>query len=816
MTRDLYRKILLLLLLLAAIPAAAADDSPEKLFWAFDSSNGMADNSAQTIRCTKTGRIVISTIGHINFYDGLSFTHIDPQKSDVFPLPGYHGHYHLYFDRYHHLWLKDKHQVTCVDLLTERFISDVRGVIKSFGIRHTVEDMFVDGNGDPWFMSDGKLYGKDERTVLPLRESVTLHDVDVHDSTLLMLFYSDGVVTAYKLDDGRLSFEIAMSDESESLRYAASSVTTRCDKGFLQIRNGSKEAMLRRLDVESRRWTTLMEQPYHLNNAAIYKDNIYIASEYGYWVHNINTGKQTHCEELTLSKGRKLRTDINTIEFDRQGGMWLGTENRGLLYAKPYPPPFSSYSWSDPRAMTLYDKMHAKLGTVLTYHRPVNCVYKDSRGWTWTGTYAGLQLQKRQGDKVTTLKREDGLSNEMIHAVIEDDNHDIWVSTSYGIAHLFVKNDEVTRIESYVLLDNVPNESFVNGCAAKMDDGSIVMQALDHMVTFNPAKFHPDFLDMMLFPKLIRLNVDGFTVQPGQKVDGRVILDRAVTRTKGFSVNYDQNSIRMTFAGLNYQRSIQTYWRVRVKGTGKYDDWQVFSYYNSGGLVDKYGMLQLPLAGMKPGIYDVEVQASFSPDRWPQEPFVWSVKVEEPWWRTTGLYMAMTFLLLLLAIADVFLFNRNTRLSMMRLNGEHELMRRIGNFVLRCNRQSNDKLVPLPSDLASSDQQETSDEFVEAMVKIVPFVNSQEGKSYTLDQMSAATGIDIAGFCDLVSSQLEKNPRQVAVRLRLMEGEQLLRKSNMTVDEISEECHFASPNFFISTFYHHYRMTPADYRRTHS
>ena len=89
------------------------------------------------------------------------------------------------------------------------------------------------------------------------------------------------------------------------------------------------------------------------------------------------------------------------------------------------------------------------------------------------------------------------------------------------------------------------------------------------------------------------------------------------------------------------------------------------------------------------------------------------------------------------------------------------------------------------------------------------------GNAVTLCGLPAAQK-EIAGFCDLVSSQLEKNPRQVAVRLRLMEGEQLLRKSNMTVDEISEECHFASPNFFISTFYHHYRMTPADYRRTHS
>ena len=49
-----------------------------RVFFSFDASNGLADNSAQTIRCTKSGRMIITTIGHINFYDGDAFNHIDP------------------------------------------------------------------------------------------------------------------------------------------------------------------------------------------------------------------------------------------------------------------------------------------------------------------------------------------------------------------------------------------------------------------------------------------------------------------------------------------------------------------------------------------------------------------------------------------------------------------------------------------------------------------------------------------------------------------------------------------------------------------
>ena len=91
--------VLFVCMLLTTVTASAG---PKlfRVFYSFDASNGLADNSAQTIKCTKTGRMVISTIGHINFYDGDNFTHIDPRPDDLFPLPKYNGHYHNYFDRF--------------------------------------------------------------------------------------------------------------------------------------------------------------------------------------------------------------------------------------------------------------------------------------------------------------------------------------------------------------------------------------------------------------------------------------------------------------------------------------------------------------------------------------------------------------------------------------------------------------------------------------------------------------------------------------------------------------------------------------------
>ena len=93
--------LLVTCLLMPATVHALGD--AERVFYSYDASDGLADNSAQSILCTKTGRMLISTIGHINFYDGDTFVHIDPEEENVFPLPKYKGHYHLYFDKHHHL-----------------------------------------------------------------------------------------------------------------------------------------------------------------------------------------------------------------------------------------------------------------------------------------------------------------------------------------------------------------------------------------------------------------------------------------------------------------------------------------------------------------------------------------------------------------------------------------------------------------------------------------------------------------------------------------------------------------------------------------
>ena len=158
------RTCLLILLLMTLAPCMVWAETSSRVFQNFNASNGLADNSAQTILCTKTGRLVITTMGQINFYDGQKFTYIDPTEEDLYPLADYRGNYHLYFDIYHHLWLKNTHSVTCVDLLTEKFVTSIDSVIVGFGMDKKVSDLFVSSDGVVWLLNPDGIFSTFENT----------------------------------------------------------------------------------------------------------------------------------------------------------------------------------------------------------------------------------------------------------------------------------------------------------------------------------------------------------------------------------------------------------------------------------------------------------------------------------------------------------------------------------------------------------------------------------------------------------------------------------------------------------------------------
>ena len=805
--------------LLASILYLKAETS-SRVFEVYNAANGLADNSAQTIKCTKTGRLVITTMGQINFFDGHKFTYIDPTNENQYLLADYKGNYHLYFDKYHHLWLKDRHSVTCVNLTTEKFVDSIEAVFAEFGVKKKVRDLFVDNDGIVFLLTDEGLYSVASKQVFKVRKGQNLQDMETNGDKYLLLFYENGELDVLELSTGAIVYESKSYGSADYKRYGNTSVLYEDGDTYYQLRNGDKEAILQRFKVGKWEWETLMKTPYHLNNIELHDSIVYLPCEYGYWTYEVATGKASHCETLQMMHGKPLYTDMNTLAFDKQGGIWIGTENRGLLYSRPFNVPFRVYTWEDQEALDYATKMDHLPRSQQFRGRTVNCLFRDSRGWQWVGTASGLLLYKSAEEKLPKVfTRRDGLLNNVIHAIVEDLSHNIWVSTSYGISRLqFNDQKEFCDILSYDNYDYIPNESFVNGKAMRLDDGTIVMQGLDHVVAFNPARMRTISEDMgfKLYPKLVKLLVNGTEVKTGDELDGNVILTRALTRTKDINVNYDQNSLSLTFSALNYFRPRQTYYRLRVKEID--DTWKVYTSYNSNGIVDGKGQLHLPLVALAPGTYTIEVQASMALDDWDTEPYVWTVNVNEPWWRTSAIFLLLGLVLLALFLTNVFFYVRNSKMAARRYGEELNIIKRLKSFVATCYDANGDLLEPTVEEMVSTGEvsnNSLSPEFVDVMSRIMEVVYKKKAGQLSMQMLSSMVNMDLQKFYNLITSNIYKNPRGLVKRVMMKRAEEMLRTSGKDVGEIAKECRFASPNYFIASFYREYQMLPNEYRRKH-
>ena len=817
MQSEVKKLLLWCLLMMAALPLKS-EVSP-RIFEVYNASNGLSDNSAQTIRCTKTGRLVITTTGQINFFDGNHFTYIDPSNENVYPLADYSGHYHLYFDRYHHLWLKDKHSVTCVNLTTEQFTESIKTVFREFGVSEKVRDLFVDNDGVVFLLVSGGLYSVESKQTYKVRAKRNLQDLETYGDKYLLLFYDDGELDVLELSTGSTVYVSKAYDEVEAKNYDRTSVLYEDGSRYYQIRNGSKGGVLQRFDIGKWEWSQVLKTPYHLSNIEKLDSTFYVPCAQGYWTFQAGSGELKHYDTLSLMSGQKLTTSLNALVFDKQGGMWAGTEQWGLLYARPYNVPFTVYPLSAPKAQEYLAAMEHLAGASQYRDKRANCVFTDSRGRTWVGASSGLLLYKSKSEKLPVVfTRGEGLLNNVVHAVVEDHLKNIWVGTSYGLSCLlFDDKGEFLRIISYNAYDRIPNESFANGKAMCLADGTVVMQMLDHVLEFNPDEMSTltEKTNYQIYPKLVKLLVNGNEVRTGEALDGHVILDRALTRTREINVPYDLNSLSLTFSGLNYFRPQQTYYRVRVLG---YDDvWRIMTSYNSKGQVDSKGQLHLPLPALKPGSYTIQLQASMAPDGWTTEPYEWVVNVNEPWWRTTGVFMLVGLVLLALFLVNVWLFVRNSSMRTRRSSEEQGIIRRITQFAGYGFDSKKDLLAPSLEEITGyhNEPGSASVEFIETMLKIRPTVSGKKESQLTMKMLSEIAGLDLQRFYSLISSNIYKDPQMLIRRVALQRAEELLRTTSLDIADIAEECNFVTPNFFIASFYREYRLLPDDYRRKH-
>ena len=121
---------------------------------------------------------------------------------------------------------------------------------------------------------------------------------------------------------------------------------------------------------------------------------------------------------------------------------------------------------------------------------------------------------------------------------------------------------------------------------------------------------------------------------------------------------------------------------------------------------------------------------------------------------------------------------------------------------------------PIPEEVygMGDPQNDLSAEFMETMTKMLPVLTSKEASRITMRELSDVVGMDVQKLYQLVTANIYKSPRPLARKIMLAKATEMLKTTKMSVAEISDACGFATPNYFIATFYHQNKMTPEHYR----
>ena len=115
-------------------------------------------------------------------------------------------------------------------------------------------------------------------------------------------------------------------------------------------------------------------------------------------------------------------------------------------------------------------------------------IYKDADNVFWAATNADglIRFELDKDKKVTQYKRystEDGLSSNVIYAIIEDDKSRLWMSTLNGLS-CFIKATE--KIQTYHEVDGLPATEFNRAAYATGPDGRIYFGSISGVVAFHP------------------------------------------------------------------------------------------------------------------------------------------------------------------------------------------------------------------------------------------------------------------------------------------------------------------------------------------
>lgn len=284
----------------------------QPVFVPIDTSKGLSDNFVLHIIQLHNGRIAATTPSSIDLWDGHSFMHIAKDTASAIPLTGYKGAYHVYTDNENRLWVKDNQRLWCynADLTPQQDC-----------LPDSANDVFVDDAGEVFFIQ--------QDTTDMLLDLKTLEG-------RLYRFYASGRVRCSQ--GGKELYTVRAPLDSTAITSLVITDTLR--KKFYQLVD---QRLCLEFDTQQRRWVEIFRSKLLHTISQTNANTALIVSHDGMWEVDLNSRHVKPINQVTLADGSYISSSrLNTICTDKEGNIWIGSYDHGLLRGTPVAPTLMS------------------------------------------------------------------------------------------------------------------------------------------------------------------------------------------------------------------------------------------------------------------------------------------------------------------------------------------------------------------------------------------------------------------------------------------------------------------------------------------
>ncbi|WP_222937133.1 two-component regulator propeller domain-containing protein [Cytophaga sp. FL35] len=270
-------------------------------------------------------------------------------------------------------------------------------------------------------------------------------------------------------------------------------------------------------------------------------------------------------------------------------------------------------------------------------HNYILALYESRKGEMWVGTFGGGLNKVIYNDENETnfvsYTVGEGLPNNVIKGILEDEQGHLWVSTNKGLSRF---NPETETFKNYDVTDGLQDSEFQELACLKRQDGEMIFGGVNGFNAFYPREIEDnETLPETVVTKLSIFNKD---VAVGEEINGRVLLDKTISEVDQITLDYAENSFAFEFASLHFSAPNKNQFAYKLEGFDA--DW---IYTTSDKRFATY-------TNIEPGEYTLKVRASNNDGIWDTTPYSMALKVRPPLYRTTVAYAIYGLLLLFLFI----------------------------------------------------------------------------------------------------------------------------------------------------------------------